>query len=762
MNATNSKQAKKIILSGIVQGVGFRPFVYRHARQHMLHGWVRNASGRVEIHAQGDPQNLKIFSDTLIDSAPEISRPVLESEHDTPLNDSLDFLITPSLTDSDADVHLPADLFTCDDCLRELNDPANRRYRYPFINCTQCGPRYTLIEALPYDRPNTSMSGFPLCKACLAEYTNPLDRRYHAEPVACEECGPTLSYSETGKRVLKGNEAALDAALEALNNGKILAIKGIGGYHLVCAARNDDAVNRLRRNKSRPHKPLAVMFPSSPDDKLGKLEQYLVPTAVEAKLLESAARPIVLVQKRLDSGLSEAIAPGLNEVGAMLPYSPLHHILLNGFGAPLLASSANISGEPVLTRSMDIEQRLAHVADGFLHHDRTIVRPADDPVIRVINGQASPIRQGRGLAPVELVLPFKLESPVLAVGAHMKNSVALAWDSRVVVSPHIGEMDSPRSLSTFEQCIADLETLYQVKAESIVCDAHPRYTPTRWAHRQSLPVVDVYHHHAHASAVYAEALTNKSDLDDMLVFTWDGVGLGPDDTLWGGEALAGKPGQWRRAAKFRPFKLPGGERAGREPWRSAAAICWETATQCPLEEASAPLLFSFWQQGRNAPQTTAAGRLFDAASALCGVCKTASFEGQGPMQFEALAASHGDFDSQRLTVLDLTRVDDVYIADWAPLIAMLLNDSDPVAERAAHFHFSMADTLLRQAELIRADTAINHVGLAGGVFQNRVLTEKCIELLVKNDFEVTLPLMMPVNDAGISFGQIVEFAYKRR
>ena len=762
MNTTNAKKARKFILSGIVQGVGFRPFVYRHSQLHMLHAWVRNAWGRVEIHLQGEAQNLVRFSDTLIDRAPDIARPVLEYEHDTALTDSLDFLINPSLTDSDADVHLPADLFTCDDCLHELNDPANRRYRYPFINCTQCGPRYTLIEALPYDRPNTSMSGFPLCKACLAEYTNPLDRRYHAEPVACAECGPTLSYSETGKRLLKGNETAMDAALAALNNGKVLAIKGIGGYHLVAAACNDDAVDQLRRNKPRPHKPLAVMFPSSPDDKLGALEQYLLPTTIEAKLLKSPARPIVLVQQKPESGLSDAIAPGLNEVGAMLPYSPLHHILLNGFGAPLVASSANISGEPVLTRNKDIEQRLAHVADGFLHHDRTIVRPADDPVLRVINGQASPIRQGRGLAPVELALPFRLDKPVLAVGAHMKNTVALAWDNRVVVSPHIGEMDSPRSLSTFQQCINDLETLYQVKAEGIVCDAHPGYTPTRWAHRQSLPVVDVYHHHAHASAVYAETLTNKNDLDEMIVFTWDGVGLGPDGTLWGGEALAGQPGRWRRAAKFRPFKLPGGERAGREPWRSVAAICWETKTECTLEETSDPLLFSFWQQGRNAPQTTAAGRLFDAASALCGVCRTASFEGQGPMQFEALAARHGDLGSHRLITMDLSQVDDVLIADWAPLIVMLLEESVPVAERAAHFHFSMADSLLRQAKLIRADTGIRHVGLAGGVFQNRVLTEKCIELLVKNNFEVTLPLMIPVNDAGISFGQIVEYAYKSR
>jgi len=756
------KQARIIVLSGIVQGVGFRPFIYRHAQTHKLHGWVRNSSGRVEIHVQGDLHDLDVFTNTLIDSAPALSRPMLVSLSETICSDTCEFVIFPSQSDTEADIHLPADLFTCDACLQELNDPGNRRYRYPFINCTQCGPRYTLIEALPYDRPNTSMSGFPLCAACHAEYTNPLDRRYHAEPVACAQCGPVLTFGETGKELATGNESALKAAVAALAAGKVLAIKGIGGYHLVCAACNDDAVKQLRRTKPRPHKPLAVMFPTSPGDSLAILRKYLQPNDVEAKLLESPARPIVLVQKIAGNNLSEAIAPGLNEVGAMLPYSPLHHILLNDFGQPLVASSANISGEPVLTENRDIEKRLAHVANAFLHHDRTIVRPADDPVIRVINGRPAPIRQGRGLAPVELDLPFGMDSTVLAVGAHMKNTIALAWNKRAVVSPHIGEMDSPRSLMTFEQCIHDLETLYQVSVEQVVCDAHPGYTATRWAHRQSLPVFEVYHHHAHASAVYAEALLKNNHLDEMLVFTWDGVGLGPDGTLWGGEALVGQPGQWQRAATFRPFKLPGGEQAGREPWRSAAAICWESGEHCPLEEAANPLLFSFWQQEINTPQTSAAGRLFDAASALCGVCKVASFEGQGPMLFEALAARHGAMEDRCVTPLALSRTADLYIADWQPLIPILLNESLPLPERAAHFHFSMANSLLQQALQIRKDTAVNQVGLAGGVFQNRVLTEKCISLLGQNGFTVTLPLMMPVNDAAISFGQIVEYRYRSR
>jgi len=616
------------------------------------------------------------------------------------------------------------------------------------------------------------MSGFPLCAACETEYTDPMNRRYHAEPVACAQCGPTLSYSETGKSPLSGNEAALGAALKALQAGKVLAIKGIGGYHLVCDARNDKAVQQLRDTKPRPDKPLAVMFPSPAADKLCFVRRYLLPTEKEAQQLVSHARPIVLVQKKLQGkkpggknqhkGLSAGIAPELNEVGAMLPYSPLHHILLNDFAAPLVASSANISGEPVLTDNRDIEQRLAHVANAFLHHDRPIVRPADDPVIRVINNQATAIRQGRGLAPVEIDLPFELETPLIAVGAHMKNTVALAWGTRAVVSPHIGEMDSPRSLQTFTQCISDLQALYQVKATRIICDAHPGYTPTRWAQQQDLPVHDIYHHHAHAGAAYAAHIIKQENPGDLLVFTWDGVGLGPDGTLWGGEALLGQPGQWQRVASFRPFKLPGGERAGREPWRSAAALCWEAGLHCPLDETSDPLLHSFWQQGKNAPVTTAAGRLFDAASALCGVCTQASFEGQGPMQLEALAAAVEHFDSGKTAALELANINGMYVADWASLIPMLTNTAISVSTRAMQFHMTMAYTLLEQAIKIREDTGTAEVGLAGGVFQNRVLTENCITLLHDNGFRVSLPLMTPVNDAGISFGQIIEYGYHRR
>lgn len=752
-------EARRVVVSGQVQGVGFRPFVHGHARAHHLQGWVRNRSGRVEIHVQGEPRQLARFLTSLIDRAPPLSRPVLVSVDAVPCCDTDAFTIRQSRVEKAVDIHLPPDLFTCEECLRELNDPGDRRYRYPFINCTQCGPRYSLIRALPYDRVNTSMYAFALCDACATEYTDPANRRYHAEPVACSACGPVLTFTEAGIGDVSGDAPALGAALAALAAGKLLAIKGIGGYHLACDAGNDTAVRRLRETKPRPHKPLAVMFPAPVADPLEVVRQYLLPDAESAERLASPARPIVLLRHRPDNRLSGEIAPGLNEVGAMLPYSPLHHLLLNDYGAPLVMTSANISGEPVLTENRDVEQRLAHVADACLHHDRSIVHAVDDSVFRLIDDRPRPLRLGRGIAPLEVDLPFDLGAPVLAVGAQMKNTVTLAWGRRAVISPHIGEMDSLRSLQSLEQCVDDLQALYQVNIERMVCDAHPGYTTTRWAERQGLPLSRVYHHHAHAATAWLDTGPGRPVDDEILVFTWDGVGLGPDDALWGGEALLGGPGNWRRFATMRPFRLPGGERAAREPWRSAAGLCWEAGIDCPIDEAADPLLRRFWSEGKNAPRTTAVGRLFDAAAALCGLVSHASFEGQGPMQLEAMAERGGDSEAVEVPALELSRQDSVYISDWAPLLPLLMEMSMPAAVRARAFHESMAGALLSTARQARADTGVERVGLAGGVFQNRLLAESALAMLRQDGFEVSLPSKLPVNDAGISVGQIVEYAH---
>jgi hydrogenase maturation protein HypF len=744
--------ARHVVLSGKVQGVGFRPFIYRLATEYGLTGWVRNRVGLVEIHIQGQSENLQQFVTDIFTRAPQQASPVLQSDHPVKAETFGSFSIIESLDRGKADISVPADLFTCDECLAELMSPSDRRYRYPFINCTQCGPRYTLIRSLPYDRKNTTMSGFELCVQCRDEYEDPADRRYHAEPVACPVCGPRLEYRKRKSDVIAGNEEALSATIQALNKGEIVAVKGIGGYHLMCDACNDAAVTKLRNTKPRPDKPLAVLFPTPVEDPFRAVASAVELTTADRTFLLSPARPILLVPKKPGSILSEVVAPGLAEIGVMLPYSPLHHVLLNDFGGPLVATSANISGEPVLTQNTEVDKRLMHVADAFLHHDRPIERPADDPVFRNIAGKPRPIRLGRGFVPRELTLPYKLEKPLLAVGAHMKNTITLAWEQRAVISPHIGEMDSVRSVDVFEQTIDDLQRLYGVCIERILCDAHPGYTTTRWAKRQDLPLQKIFHHHAHAASAYYECNTDEP----VLAFTWDGTGYGADDMLWGGETMLGTPGNWRRVASMRAFHLPGGDKAGREPWRCAAALCWETGREYSSLPENDSLLREAWQRRINSPRTSAVGRLFDGAAALCGVCTMASFEGQGPMAFEALSGRLDDH-----VELLLEQRDNVLITDWAPLVAAMLDSGLSVSRRASLFHASLAHAMLQQARAIRSEYSVNTVSFSGGVFQNRILTEHALTLLSNDGFSVHLPELIPVNDAGISFGQVIEYGYNR-
>ena len=750
--STASVEALHLTVAGRVQGVGFRPFIYRLANSHQLQGWVRNCTGQVEIHIQGEHQALYAFTRRLFQHAPPLSRPVLDHCEPATVDDLDHFTIRESAATGAANIHVPPDLFTCNDCLAELDNPRDRRYRYPFINCTQCGPRYTLIRGMPYDRPATTMAAFELCADCRREYTDPNNRRFHAEPVACPACGPALEFTAPGMEPVTDNNAALTACVAALQAGNIVAIKGIGGYHLMCDAHNDIAIARLRRHKPRPHKPLAVMFPTLPGAPLKCLNYRVWLSRDQADLLQSPGRPIVLVRKRPGFDLSDLIAPGLDEIGVMLPYSPLHHLILSDFEAPLIATSANISGEPVLTDKADVEQRLGHVAAAFLHHNRPIERPADDPVFRIIHHRPRPLRLGRGNAPLEITLPVTLKAPVLAVGGHMKNTIALAWQDRVVVSPHIGDMGTARSLAVFEQTVQDLQSLYGITATAIISDAHPAYATSRWAQRSNLPVHTVFHHHAHAAA----ATPMEALAEDSLVFTWDGVGYGEDGTLWGGEALLGRPGHWQRFASFRPFHLPGGERAGREPWRSAAALCWETGQPWHELPVAAPLIQLAWQRRLNTPQTTAVGRLFDAAAALTGLCTEASFEGQGPMLLEAACTVR----AAPITLPLTAAADGLWQSDWAPLLPVLLDSKRPVNERAAVFHASLADTLLQQARQARTQHGVNRIGLSGGVFQNRILTELVMVLLENDDFQVHLPEEIPINDAGLSFGQVIEYVMR--
>jgi len=525
-------------------------------------------------------------------------------------------------------------------------------------------------------------------------------------------------------------------------------VRGIGGYHLLCDARNETAVRRLRDRKRRPDKPLAVMFPQRGADGLDAAREELVIGAVEQGALSDPSRPIVLVPRRADGRLAPSVAPGLGEIGAFLPYSPLHHLLLGEFAGPVVATSGNVSGEPVLTDPGEAEQRLSAVADAFLHHDRPIVRPADDSVVRIAAGQARPIRLGRGVAPLELELPAELPEPVLAVGGHLKLTVALAWGRRVVVSPHIGDMGTRRSELVFEQVARDLQRLYDVPARHWLCDAHPGYTTTRWVQSLGQPYSTVLHHHAHASALVVE----HGLVEPAIVFAWDGVGYGGDGTLWGGETFVGGPGAWQRRASLRSFRLPGGDKAGRSPWRSAAALSWEAGLDCPVPVPD-PIVRAAWERGINAPLSSAAGRVFDAFAAIVLGVAESSFEGQGPMWLEACAEP-----VQRFPALPVEPdAQGVLRIDWVPLLEYCQDGRRSRGERAGAVHAALADAICRVAEAERARCGVAVAGLTGGVFQNRRLLELAAGGLERRGFRVLLPDRIPCNDGGLSYGQVAEF-----
>jgi hydrogenase maturation protein HypF len=765
LNMRGERQARDIVVTGRVQGVGYRPFVYVTASELGITGTVLNGAGRVFIHAEGEGEVLDRLEQALTECAPPLARPCLSSSQGAALTGATAFEIVASDAASGSEIHVPPDLFTCDDCLAELTDPAERRHAYPFINCTQCGPRYTIITAMPYDRPNTSMADFPLCKDCRREYGSPVDRRFHAQPLACAVCGPQLEFRTViedgpeeqgrGERAQTGSDTGpLRQTIDVIEAGGIVAVKGVGGYHLVCDAANDEAVRRLRERKQRPHKPLAVLFPLRGDDGLAVVRQHLELDSDCAAALLDPARPIVLAPKGAGFGLSGELAPGLGDLGAFLPYSPLHHQLLAACGRPLVATSGNISGEPVITVNAEAQLRLSGIADAFLHHDRPFVRPADVPVLRPMAGAVRAIRLGRGTAPLEWELARDLPRPLLATGGHMKVTVAVAWGNRVVVSPHIGDLDSPRSTAVFEKLISDIQNLYDVNYELLACDLHPGYASSRWAREQGRPVRRVQHHAAHASALAGE----HPDVREWLVFAWDGVGYGSDGTLWGGEALVGRPGDWHRRASFRPFRLVGGDRAGREPWRSAAALLWETGRDfnghslTTRTDDSVALARQAWTRGINTFETSAVGRLFDAAAALILGRRAVSFEGQGPMELEAAAAE----GCEALALPLAADAHGVLRSDWAPLVDVLCDTVLPAAERAGIFHETLARALLDQALALRDSHSFEAVGLSGGVFQNRRLAGRIAEKLRGAGIEVRLHRDLPANDGGLCFGQVIE------
>jgi hydrogenase maturation protein HypF len=643
------------------------------------------------------------------------------------------------------------DLATCPACLAEIFDPQNRRYRYPFTNCTHCGPRYSIIEGLPYDRGATSMRAFSLCAGCEQEYRDPGNRRFHAQPNACPACGPQIELWDATGQILAQGEGVLTKTLVALQQGKIVAIKGLGGLQLWVDARQERAVQRLRQRKYRPVKPLAVMYPQ-----LDQVSQDCDVGPAEADLLTSPAAPIVLLRKRSRFSLAPSLAPNNPELGAMLPSTPLHHLLLRDYVGPVVATSGNLAGEPICIDNAEALQRLSAIADLFLVHNRPIVRSVDDSVVRVIQGQPYLIRRSRGYVPLPLTLPQALPIPALAVGGQLKNTLALALGNQAYLSQHIGDLDTPASYQAFENTLTSLAELYDFHPQVIVHDSHPDYLSTQYAEHCPQPKLAVQHHYAHALAVMAE----HHLAPPVLAVTWDGTGYGLDGTIWGGEFLRIEATTGQRVAHLAPFPLLGGEQAIKDPRRIALALCSGQDLPVSLVQTfSAQELKNLdylRTQPHLCPLTSSVGRLFDGVSALLGLCETVTFEGQAAM---ALAAQVDETLPSAPYPFKLEGTDPQLI-QWRPLLQAIrqdLQDSVPVAKIATRFHHTLVAIIVTVAQ----GQGISRVVLGGGCFQNRFLLEQSIIGLRQAGFEVYWPRLVPPNDGGLALGQLWALHYRQ-
>lgn len=732
-------EVKSILLRmrGRVQGVGFRPVVFRLACELGLRGWVRNDASGAEVALAGSEKAIAEFRATLpgrLPAAAEI-RSVEEVGEPTGLPAGFEIRISADAGGMRTAGILP-DLATCPDCLREILDPNDRRYRYPFANCTHCGPRYSIIERLPYDRDNTTMRGFAMCPACEAEYRDPGNRRFHAQPNACPVCGPSLSWVSANGSVLALRDEALRAAAEALRGGRIVAVKGIGGFHLMVDARDGAAVRRLRERKHRDEKPFAVLFPS-----MAAIEPVCEGSAAEKKCLESAAAPIVLLKKREGAdGLAGEVAPGLPWIGAMVPYTPLHQLLMRELGFPVVATSGNLTDEPICVDNEEAVMRLGGIADFFLAHDRPIARPMDDSVMAVSEGEPILMRRGRGLSPYSLPLPGAPDGWV-AAGAQMKSAVAITAGGNAVMSPHIGDLDHEGSVRLWVRALNDLTALHGLTPVAAVADLHPAYASTQGVEELGVPVQRVQHHHAHIAACMAE-----NGLEGpVLGIAWDGTGLGTDGTVWGGEFLVCTRAEFRRAAWLRPFSLIGGDAAAREPRRAALGVLREmgSAHSPPgWSKGELGVLDSMLQEGLNVVRTSSAGRLFDAVASLLGVCQAMSHEGQAAMRLEALA---GDMPADPYPFAWQGNA-----VDWAPMIETMLRFREPVAVASARFHATLVEMMVAVAKREQ----VKDVCLSGGCFQNRRLLAGGVKRLRAEGFRAWQHREIPPNDAGICLGQL--------
>jgi hydrogenase maturation protein HypF len=757
-------QRMHVIIQGAVQGVGFRPFIYRLAREMNLPGWVKNSSQGVFLEVEGKQTELDSFLIRIAKEKPARSYiQSLEYSLLDPVNFTR-FAIVESDDTHDRTTLILPDIATCDQCLSEISDPLNRRYRYPFTNCTNCGPRFSIIESLPYDRPNTSMKSFAMCPDCRQEYENPDNRRFHAQPIACAVCGPMLQlWNGTGRTTASGDDA-LTAAAAAVREGSIVAIKGLGGFQFIADARNNLAVETLRRRKHREEKPFALMYPS-----LERVRDDCVVSPLEERLLCSPESPIVLLERMTGNtrGLvAPSVAPGNPSLGVMLPCTPLHHLLMREIGVPVIATSGNLSDEPLCIDEQEAVERLSGIADLFLVHDRPIVRHVDDSIVRVILGRELVLRRARGYAPLPLRFSGS-RSTILAVGGHLKNTIAVTSGDNVFLSQHIGDLENRQASETFQRVIDDFRALFSATPDCVAADLHPDYLSTKYAARSGIPVVSVQHHYAHVAACMAE-----NELDGpVLGISWDGTGYGLDGTIWGGEFLLADDVSFTRAAAFRRFRLPGSGAAVKEPRRSALGVLYEIMGDDvfnPDEPAGRFLTQSFndgeikvlarmLAQKINSPWTTSAGRLFDAVASLCGLRQRIRFEGQAAMELEFAAAAENSDAVSPFSLLEQRGTGPEprhTVIDWEPVIRDLLDDlfdGAPPARVAGKFHNTLVEIIVAAAKRFGRQRVV----LTGGCFQNRILMEGAARRLEEEGFRPYWHQRVPPNDGGIALGQIV-------
>ncbi len=753
-----------ITVRGIVQGVGFRPFVHNAATSAGLSGWVVNQSDCVHIEVEGPDEAVTCFLDRLRNEHPPqatinqldaVSIPCVDAP--TPAEPA--FAIRSSTAGAAHRPTLPPDLATCSACLHEIKSASERRYAYPFTNCTNCGPRWSIITGLPYDRPRTSMDSFEMCSECRDEYDSPLDRRFHAQPIACPHCGPSLQLLElTGVTRAEGKEA-LQAAAVAVRAGAIVAIKGLGGFQLIADATSQRAVQRLRRRKQRPRKPLAVMLPD-----MQAVDACCHLSRFEQTQLTSPQAPILLLKRRQGVHgsvlIADSVAPANPYLGVMLPNTPLHTLLVTEIKRPIICTSGNRAEEPMAIDTSEACTRLAGIADLILTHNREIVRPVDDSVCRADDGTLQILRRARGYAPVPVPLAGPAPS-ILAVGSHLKNTVALSIGADVVVGAHVGDLDNTLSLDVHRRAISDLVNFFDVQPEAIACDLHPDYASTqhaeRLAHSWNVPLFRIQHHHAHVLSAIAE----HSLKGPVLGFAWDGTGYGPDGTIWGSEALSIDGPQWQRVAHLRTFPLPGGDQAAREPRRSALGLLYEYLGAESTGIASGwftdselSTLLAALQRQQLFPRTSSMGRLFDAIAALCGATETVSFEGEAAMGLEYLA------DEAETAAYSIPLSDSLpAVGDCQGLVQAVIDDRArgvPIARISARFHNALADLALQVACRVGCPQVV----LTGGCFQNRLLTRRARACLSEAGFEVYTQRSVPAGDGGISLGQVLGAVYQ--